>query len=353
MTCLLRLVLLALSMASPAAAVAHDLGLARISVVEDARGGFRLTAKLSGSVAVAPAAFPGPCAGRTGPVHKPTRRAQVVEISLTCPGLSARDRLVRLPWKVEGAHLILADGSGREPFRFVRARADGVWLTAGDLRGGTADIAETVLRYVELGVRHILSGLDHLAVVVLLCVIATGWRLLKLVTCFTIGHSITLALAALGAVQVPVAFVEVMIALSIAFLAREAIAGADPARHSPLLITGFGLLHGLGFASYLAGIGLPRDSVVTALLSFNVGVEIGQLAVVAVVALVLHMVRRFPVAVRPVGIAVPVILGAVAMTWTIERAHTATAAASSPPITTDPETLRTDGSGRGDDRVSR
>jgi hydrogenase/urease accessory protein HupE len=143
-------------------------------------------------------------------------------------------------------------------------------------------------QYLELGVAHILLGFDHLLFVLALLLIVRGWRrLLATVTAFTLAHSITLAAATLGFVHVPGPPVEVTIALSIVFLASE-LAKVNHGQQSltaraPWLVAfAFGLLHGFGFAGALADVGLPRAEIPLALLTFNLGVELGQIIFVFV-----------------------------------------------------------------------
>ena len=141
--------------------------------------------------------------------------------------------------------------------------------------------------YLVLGIEHILFGFDHLLFVFCLVLLVCDRRkLLWAITAFTVAHSITLTAATLGVVHVAAAPVEASIALSILFLARELLVqerGTDGLTQAyPWLIAFcFGLLHGLGFASALAEIGLPQRDVPLALFSFNVGVELGQLAFIA------------------------------------------------------------------------
>ena len=142
------------------------------------------------------------------------------------------------------------------------------------------DVART---YFLLGVEHILLGIDHLLfVLALLLLVGNIWMLVKVITAFTVAHSITLALAALGLAQIPQAPVEAVIALSIMFVAAEIVRrtrpGSDIAGMAPWIIAfAFGLLHGLGFGGALKEIGLPQSDVPLALLNFNLGVEAGQL----------------------------------------------------------------------------
>ena len=142
--------------------------------------------------------------------------------------------------------------------------------------------------YVSLGVEHILYGVDHLLFVLGLMLLVRDFRsLVKTITAFTVAHSITLAAATLGYVHVEVAPVEATIALSILFLAAELVRSqrgeSGIAQRAPWMVAfGFGLLHGLGFASTLGRMGLPHSEIPVALLLFNLGVELGQLAFVIV-----------------------------------------------------------------------
>ncbi len=158
-------------------------------------------------------------------------------------------------------------------------------------RGATtsrAQAGEPFLRYLSMGVQHILEGADHLAFVLLLTLLVTGLRqLITTVTSFTLGHSVTLAIAALGAAP-PSAPVEALVALSIVLAAREAMLHRPTGllgRRPPLAAGAFGLLHGLAFAGALREVGLPPGAAVPALLGFNVGVEVGQLLFVTALLL--------------------------------------------------------------------
>ncbi len=150
---------------------------------------------------------------------------------------------------------------------------------------GRPSHGSVVLRYLTMGVQHILEGADHLAFVLLLTLLAAGLRtLLFTVTAFTVGHSITLAIAALGAAP-PSAPVEALVALSIVLAAREAFGTTSPGllgRRPALAAGAFGLLHGLAFASAMREAGLPRGAALAGLLGFNAGVELGQVLVVLV-----------------------------------------------------------------------
>jgi hydrogenase/urease accessory protein HupE len=180
--------------------------------------------------------------------------------------------------------------------------------------------------YFRLGVEHILTGVDHLLFVLCLVLLVRNVRmLLATVTAFTIAHSITLAAATLGFVNVRAAPVEATIALSIVFLASELLRDpshrSDITRYYPWLVAfSFGLLHGLGFAGALAEVGLPHGEIPLALFSFNVGIECGQLAFIMVVLAAGYLWRRLmrhTPAWTPQVVAYAV--GCVASYWVFER----------------------------------
>lgn len=180
--------------------------------------------------------------------------------------------------------------------------------------------------YLKLGIEHILAGIDHLLFVFALLLITQGsWKLVKTVTAFTLAHSITLGMATLGLVQVPQSPIEAVIALSIVFLAAE-IVRAHQGRKSityrfPWLIAFvFGLVHGFGFAGALNEIGLPQGQIPLALLFFNLGVELGQLLFIAVMFSLGTILQRIPILLsRRAVLAVPYLIGSVAMFWVIQR----------------------------------
>ncbi|MDX1374166.1 MAG: HupE/UreJ family protein, partial [Burkholderiales bacterium] len=180
--------------------------------------------------------------------------------------------------------------------------------------------------YLGLGVEHILLGIDHLLFVLALLLLTRGtWRLVKTVTAFTVAHSITLALAALGVVHVPQAPVEAVIALSIVFVAAEILrarAGREGiAARAPWIVAfAFGLLHGFGFAGALAQTGLPEGHIPLALLFFNLGVEAGQLLFIAAVLSAIALIRnvRFTLP-RWSASVTPYAIGSLAMFWVIQR----------------------------------
>lgn len=191
-------------------------------------------------------------------------------------------------------------------------------------RPKTSEVAQT---YFVLGVEHILAGYDHLLFVVCLVLLITGgWQIAKTVTAFTFAHSITLVATSLHIISVPRQPVEICIALSIMFLAMEIIKSkpGEPrlSERRPWAVAfAFGLLHGFGFAGALAEIGLPDGEVPMALFTFNVGVEAGQLVIVAVGLMFLALTRRRLATKLPlVRTALSYVIGSVAAFWFIERA---------------------------------
>ena len=183
---------------------------------------------------------------------------------------------------------------------------------------------EVMADYSVLGMEHIWSGLDHLLFVFgLLLLVGGGKRLLWTITAFTLGHSITLCLVTLGYFDYPVALVEFVIALSIFVLAVELTRASkhDVLWRNPWwLAGGFGLLHGMGFAGALAETGLPQDNLPLALLFFNVGIEIGQIAFIVAVLGLWFLIRKPLAPWQDRLLPIPIyVLGALSAMWCIER----------------------------------
>lgn len=207
----------------------------------------------------------------------------------------------------------------------LRPESPSVVLNA-DLRPGLA-----VPRYLILGVSHILEGVDHLCFVLgLVLLVGFRRRLVGAVSAFTVAHSLTLAATALGLVHVDPPVIELLVALSILFVAVEvvrSVRGEDSLtlRRPWLIAFSFGLLHGFAFAGVLADVGLPRNDALAALLLFNVGVELGQLIFIAVVAALAWawraVVARRPGLDRPrLQFAPGYLIGSLAGMWFIDRA---------------------------------
>ncbi len=186
--------------------------------------------------------------------------------------------------------------------------------------------AQVFAGYLRLGFDHILGGLDHLLFVFgLLLLVDTTRALVKTVTAFTLGHSLTLSLAALGLVTYPTRPIELVIALSVFFLAVELTRGeTEPPslmRRWPWAIAlGFGLLHGLGFAGALAEVGLPHHEIPVALFSFNVGIELGQLAFVFACLLLRRVFHPLSARLPSWAESVPLYaMGSLSAFWCFER----------------------------------
>ena len=186
------------------------------------------------------------------------------------------------------------------------------------------ELEASTFDYLIIGIEHLVFGIDHVLFVIgLVLFVRSPWMLFKTITAFTVAHSITLALSVLGWVQVQQGPVEAIIALSIVFLARELCqdetARSQLTNAAPWLMAFiFGLLHGLGFAGALRDIGLPEDTLWLSLLLFNVGIELGQLIIIAILAVIGWLATRFMDLSRSVQIGAYA-MGIMATYWTIDR----------------------------------
>jgi hypothetical protein len=188
-----------------------------------------------------------------------------------------------------------------------------------ELAVGDANALRQGYRFTVLGFHHILGGLDHMLFLVALVIGAKGAReVLGPVTAFTLAHSATLALAAVGVVRVPAAVIEPLIALSIAYVAASNTLGRPRPAYRLAAVFGFGLLHGLGFAGALQLAGDVDWSTVLSLFSFNVGIELGQALVVAVLLPLLLFIRTFPWS-RSLHIGATSVIALVGLMWFVER----------------------------------
>jgi hypothetical protein len=221
-----------------------------------------------------------------------------------------------------------------DPYPLTIRRADGAaiveWISGSDW-SGTIDLTgqfrratrlEVARDYLSLGYTHILpKGVDHILFVIGLFLLSVRLRpILLQVTTFTIAHSITLALTMYGVVSLPARLVEPLIALSIAYVAVENLVTSELKPWRLALVFAFGLLHGMGFAGVLSDLGLPRGEFLTALLSFNVGVEAGQLTVIGLAALAVAWYRHRAWYHRLVVAPASMIIALVGVYWTIARA---------------------------------
>jgi len=270
---------------------------------------------------IAPA-IPEGCRLATPDRQQLTPGAMIVRGTLACVGGLAGKTIV-----IAGLEATITDvlvrvhhADGRLESHLLRPATPSVTL------GGITTATERALGYVQLGVQHILLGIDHLLFVLgLLLIVSDRWMLVKTITSFTVAHSLTLAIATLGYARAPLPPLNAAIALSILFLGPEIVRTwrgetSFTIRHPWVVAFAFGLLHGFGFASGLTSMGLPQAEIPLALLLFNVGVEIGQVAFVLLVIMLERAFRvlevRWPrlVAQLP-GYAV----GTLGAYWTIQR----------------------------------
>lgn len=275
--------------------------------------------------------LPSACTNVTAPSGSTAGNAYAERWTVRCPGGLSGRRI-----HIAGLSAIMIDVLVR------LERLDGTTQVARLTPAAPSFFVEAAPRatqvaatYTKLGVEHILLGIDHLLFILALVLLVKGTgRLIATVTAFTVAHSLTLAGATLGWVQVPGPPVEAAIALSIAFVAAEIIrsrrGAAGLTERFPWLVAfTFGLLHGFGFASALSEVGLPQAAIPIALLFFNIGVELGQLlfiaSVFAVIALGGYALRQLPPS-SPgsrlparAWLLPPYAIGSVAMFWVIQR----------------------------------
>ena len=324
MILLLRLILALLACCATLPAHADELRPGYLELTQQDAQHWRMVWKapvLGGLATRARPAFPEFCT-QSPPVARLEGAALVAESTLTCTrdlagsqvglaGMEATftDALVR----------IAPTGRPMQAARLTRAEA---MVTVATVPDGW----EVARSYTALGVIHILEGYDLLLfVIALVLLIGRPGAVIKAATAFTLAHSITLAGTTLGLFGLAQAPVEALIALSIVFLAVE-IVKQEPglprlSERVPWLVAFlFGLLHGFGFAGALREIGLPEGDVPVALLTFNVGVELGQLVIIAAALAMLALIRRLrPAALRPATVAATYLIGATASFWFIER----------------------------------
>jgi len=266
--------------------------------------------------------FPTDCTLAGADNRKLLPGAMLTRFHLTCPnGLEGR------PIAIDGLEMTLTDVlvrlhrlDGGEETHLARATDTTVTIGGG---GGSWARAGT---YLRLGIQHIALGIDHLLFVLgLLLIVRDRWTLLKTISAFTVAHSLTLAAATFGIASVPGRPLNAAIALSILFLGVEVVRssrGEDSltARKPWLVAFAFGLLHGFGFATGLTAMGLPRAEIPQALLLFNLGVEIGQLAFVAIILGLERAFYRMEIAwPRPVAALPAFVVGVAGAFWTWQR----------------------------------
>jgi hydrogenase/urease accessory protein HupE len=326
----IRSALLALVVLSAALlpARAHELQPAFLELNETAPGGYSVLWKLPSlgeasdvRLPIVPV-FPDACRSVGEPRTARAGTAWLFTARIECAGSLAGRTIV-----FEGLEAFTTDVlvraqhlDGGVETHVVKPLQPSLTLRAAD------DSRRGIAAYLYLGIEHILLGVDHLLFVLgLLLIVRDRWMLVKTVTAFTVAHSITLAVATFGVAQVAPAPLNAAIALSILFLGPEIVRRwrgetSFTIRHPWVVAFAFGLLHGFGFASGLAQLGLPRAEIPLALLLFNVGVEIGQLAFVLLIVLLERSFRlleiRWP---RIVERAPGYLVGSLGAFWTLQR----------------------------------
>jgi hydrogenase/urease accessory protein HupE len=251
-----------------------------------------------------------------------TPGAVVVRGTLQCRGgLAGKTlRIAGLETTITDVLIRIEHADGRVESHLLRPATPSV--TLGEATSGL----ERAASYLQLGVQHILLGVDHLLFVLgLLLIVRDRWTLVKTITAFTVAHSITLAIATLGYASAPLLPLNAAIALSILFLGPEIVRvwrgqTSFTIRHPWVVAFLFGLLHGFGFASGLTAMGLPKAEIPLALLLFNVGVELGQIAFVVLVLLVERAFRTLQIQWSRFALALPgYAVGSLGAFWTIQR----------------------------------
>lgn len=323
---------------TPTAAVAHDVGItsvARVFIDQVDERRYVLSIVETGLPPLDDASglLPGHCRlSETGRARPMRGMPMVPTLPFACDRELAVDDVITLPWDLAGVVAVVRWMDGSEASAYFRGRGRSVTIRLGDLRAGAGSRLGLARRYSVLGAEHILFGIDHLLFVLGLLLLVRGvGALVATITAFTVAHSLTLGAAVLGVVTVNRGAVEAAIALSIVLLAREIVVGHQGhqghlgrrslVHRRPWLVAFlFGLLHGFGFAGALGEIGLRSADIPLALLSFNVGVEAGQLAFVTAL-LALHRLIGGSVRSRAPRLepALGYALGALATLWFFDR----------------------------------
>ncbi|MCH6267703.1 HupE/UreJ family protein [Neobacillus citreus] len=231
------------------------------------------------------------------------------------------------PQKLVMEYNMFLDDSDPSHANFATIKMDGkqqekvLTFESRELEIGEVSLLQNVKQFVVLGLEHIFTGYDHILFIISLLFGAKTFRhILSLVTAFTIAHSITLALATFDIVQLPSRFVESAIALSIVYVALMNIFNKD-SKHQPWLAFAFGLIHGFGFAGILSEMRLDTNHMAASLLSFNIGIEIGQLIIVSLVYPLILWIKKLTV--KPIKWVIPGTSAAIlafGLVWFIQRA---------------------------------
>jgi hydrogenase/urease accessory protein HupE len=310
MSRILRLVALAMLALTSNASFAHEMTMAEMEIRESSPGEFLWQWTASGNL---------PPGDELTPVWPDGCQSEVGVLRCGAAGLRGTLAIdgVGQTYSAAMVKVFWLDGQSRV-YTFTSAQKTAQLFGSAEDRRGMGEIAQA---YTVLGVEHILTGFDHLLfVLALLFLVGFNRQLLFTITAFTLAHSLTLALSALGLLTLRSPAVEATIALSIVLVAAEALHGQSTlSRRWPAFVAFlFGLVHGLGFAGALQEIGLPQQHLFVALLTFNVGVELGQLLVVILAFGLYRAFTRWPTFVVARTPALYVI-GTLATYWSVGR----------------------------------
>lgn len=285
-------------------------------------GSYEFTAAVPEAVGQpAPVTLPEACR-QTGMTRQTGGGRAQYAIEFSCDRPFRADDMIQTPWKADGGRFV-TNVMGAQVDRSLTGDANGIAVPVGETAAQARPIAQIAPEFLAQGVWHIWLGWDHLAFVLCLALLARGRQLLWLVSAFTTGHSISLALAFFDLVRAPVPPVEAAIALSIAFMAREALLIGQGRQgfafnRQLVVVSLFGLLHGLGFATALGELGVQADEKLSALIFFNLGVEAGQLLFVGAIMAALAGLRAVSLA-TPARAAALYATGAIGCFWMVER----------------------------------
>jgi len=257
------------------------------------------------------------------------RETTIIFLATHSDSLFDQEAVITVDWPPAMGGLLIrqhGEGSDANYVEFLETGGESSGFTLGEIY--QPSFWDIIKRYIHSGVIHIVPyGLDHILFVVgLLALSRSGHHLLLQISLFTVAHTLTLAAASLGWVQISPSIVEPLIALSIAYIAIENLLRASSQPEPSLrlarggVVFAFGLLHGLGFASVLAEFGLPDSAFIISLISFNIGVELGQLLIVVplfvLFRLLLPKPRHYSIIFQ---VPVSVVIALIGLYWTIER----------------------------------
>ena len=319
----LATLLLALGVFLPGTAMADIFLSADFALTrgEDANT-YEFTAAVPETVAQpAPVVWPDGCS-QTGMTRQSSGGRAQYAFEFACERPFSAGDMIQTPWRVDGGRFV-TNVMGSQVDRGLTGDTNGIAIPVGETAAAQRPLTQIAPEFLAQGVWHIWLGWDHLAFVLCLALLARGRELLWLVSAFTAGHSVSLAVAFFELVRVPVPPVEAAIALSIAFMAREALLVGKGEqgfafRRQLIVVSLFGLLHGLGFATALGELGVQAGEKLPALIFFNIGVEAGQLLFVGAIIAALAGLRAISLA-TPVRVAALYAVGAIGCFWMVER----------------------------------